>query len=73
MTLYVGGGSNAVMTFEADTFRVVDENGDGVIDQDEVYQVSPDGMLAMNDPTMEDALYEGMPDYTNDADVSSLV
>ncbi len=52
---------------------MVDENGDGIIDQDEVYQVSPDGMLAMNDPYPEDALYDGMPDYSNDADVSSLV
>lgn len=52
---------------------MVDENGDGVVDQSEVYQVTPDGMLAMNDPTPEDALYDGMPDYTNDADVSSLV
>ena len=52
---------------------MVDENGNGVIDQSEVYQVTPDGMLAMNDPTPEDTLYDGMPDYTNDADVSSLV
>ena len=52
---------------------MVDENGDGMIDQNEVYQVSPDGMLAMNNPSPEDVLYDGMPDYSNDADVSSLV
>lgn len=52
---------------------LVDENGDGIIDQNEVYLVTPDGLLAMNDPHPEDVLYEGMPDYTNDADVSSMV
>lgn len=53
---------------------MADENGDGVISPDEVYQVSDDGMmLAMNDSNPEDAFYDGMPDYTNDADVSSLV
>ena len=30
------------------------------------------GMIAMNDPNPEDALYDGMPDYTNDADTSSF-
>ena len=53
---------------------MADENGDGVISPDKVYQVDDDGMmLAMNDQNPEDALYDGMPDYTNDADVSSLV
>lgn len=43
---------------------MVDENGDGVIDESEVYY----------DPNLQmDALYDGMPDYANDADASSFV
>lgn len=53
---------------------IADENGDGMISPNEVFQISSDGtMLAMNDVNPEDALYDGMPDYTNDADVSGLV
>ena len=52
---------------------MVDNNGNGVIEQDEVYQITPNGMIAMNDPSPEDVLYDGLPDYTNDADVSGLV
>lgn len=44
---------------------MADENGDGVIDQSEVYMVP--------DSSPDDALYADMPDYTNDADISSLV
>ena len=44
---------------------MIDENSDGVIDQNEVYMVP--------DSSQDDALYANMPDYTNDADISSLV
>lgn len=56
----------------APDIALVDENGDGVIDENEVYQVDDPGMLAMNSANPEDAIYEGMPDYTNDADTSSF-
>ena len=51
---------------------MVDENGDGYISENEVYCMTDSGMIAMNDPNPEDALYDGMPDYTNDADTSSF-
>ena len=51
---------------------MVDENGDGYIAENEVYSMTESGMIAMNDPNPEDALYDGMPDYTNDADTSSF-
>jgi hypothetical protein len=51
---------------------MVDENGDGYISEAEVYNMEDPGMIAMNDQNPEDALYDGMPDYTNDADTSSF-
>ena len=51
---------------------MVDENGDGYISENEVYSVTDSGMIAMNCPNPEDALYDDMPDYTNDADTSSF-
>ena len=51
---------------------MVDENGDGYISENEVYSMTDSGMIAMNDPNPENALYDGMPDYTNDADTSSF-
>ncbi len=43
---------------------MMDDNGDGAIDENEVYY----------DPNLQlDALYEDMPDYSNDADASSFV
>ena len=51
---------------------MVDENGDGYISDNEVYSMTDSGMIAMNDANPEDALYDGMPDYTNDADTSSF-
>lgn len=43
---------------------LVDENGDGMIDESEVYV----------DPNLAtDALYDDMPDYSNDADASSFI
>jgi hypothetical protein len=43
---------------------MVDENGDGMIDESEVYM---DPNLTTN------ALYDDMPDYSNDADASSFI
>ena len=65
---------------EVDTV-LIDENGDGNIDYDEVYDAEGSGimmsdleMAAMeNAQGMGDELYADMPDYTNDADTSSLV
>ena len=51
---------------------LVDENGDGYISENEAYCMTDSGMIAMNDPNPENALYDGMPDYTNDADTSSF-
>ena len=51
---------------------MIDEDGDGVITDEEVHYRDESDMLAMNDANPEDALYDGMPDYTNDADTSSF-
>ena len=56
----------------APDLAMVDENGDGYISENEVYSVTDSGMIAMNCPNPEDALYDDMPDYTNDADTSSF-
>lgn len=55
---------------------VVDANDNGVIEDNEVID-TPDSELNMSYLAMvaegpEDSLYEGTPDYTNDADTSSL-
>lgn len=55
---------------------LVDTNDDGVIENDEVIEMS-DSNVGMADLAMlaggpEDSMYEGTPDYTNDADTSSL-
>ena len=55
---------------------LVDTNDDGVIENDEVIDMS-DSDVGMADLAMlaggpEDSMYEGTPDYTNDADTSSL-
>lgn len=48
-----------------------DANADGYIDGNEVCDLSrQENMMAMNYSSPEDALYDGMPDYTNDADTS---
>lgn len=58
---------------------VMDSNGDAVIDENEVAFVDPnsgmtvdsfDAAMQMENPL--DDVYSSMPDYTNDADVSSL-
>lgn len=51
---------------------IVDENGDGYISENEVQILENHDMLAMGS-SPEDALYNDMPDYTNDADTSSFV
>ena len=56
----------------APDIALVDENGDGYISENEAYCMTDSGMIAMNDPNPENALYDGMPDYTNDADTSSF-
>ena len=65
---------------EVDTV-LIDHNDNGLVDDDEVYEVEGDGMTmeelaeeaAINSAeTPDDQLYTDMPDYTNDADTSSL-
>lgn len=55
---------------------LVDANDDGVIEENEVIE-TPDSEvnmshLAMMTESQEDSVYDGTPDYTNDADTSSL-
>lgn len=55
---------------------LVDANDDGVIEDNEVIE-TPDSdvdmsYLAMMTEGPEDSMYDGTPDYTNDADTSSL-
>ena len=49
---------------------MMDENENGTVDPEEVYHLSDEGIIPNVQP--EDVLYGEMPDYTNDADVSSL-
>ena len=60
---------------------MVDENHDGQISENEIYDASDAGistadlqqhMAASQDPGMLMASNDGMPDYVNDADVSSM-
>ena len=60
---------------------MVDENHDGQISENEIYDASDAGisttdlqnhMAASQDPGMMMACNDGMPDYMNDADVSSM-
>lgn len=60
---------------------MVDENHDGQISENEIYDASDAGistadlqqhMAASQDPSMLMASNDGMPDYMNDADVSSM-
>ena len=60
---------------------MVDENHDGQISENEIYDASDAGistadlqhhMAASQDPGMLMASNDGMPDYMNDADVSSM-
>ena len=55
---------------------LVDANDDGVIEDNEVIE-TPDSdvnisYLAMMAESPENSIYDGTPDYTNDADTSSL-
>ena len=59
---------------------IVDENGDGQITENELFDVS-EGNIATNDLQQmaamqnDDMLYacnDDMPDYMNDADISSM-
>lgn len=55
---------------------LVDSNDDGIIEDNEVIE-TPDSdvdmsYLAMMTEGPEDSMYDGTPDYTNDADASSL-
>lgn len=55
---------------------LVDSNDDGIIEDNEVIE-TPDSdidmsYLAMMAESPEDSMYDGTPDYTNDADTSSL-
>lgn len=52
--------------------QIIDENGDGYIDDNEVYVLNEQDMIAEACYTPEDALYDDMPDYINDADTSSF-
>ena len=52
--------------------QFVDENGDGKFCECEAYDISDADRLAMESGETGDALYDGMPDYTNDADASSF-
>jgi len=65
---------------EVDTL-LIDENGNGMPDDNVVLDVPGSGLTidAMvaeasinNTVTADDGLYDGMPDYTNDADISNL-
>lgn len=64
---------------EVDTV-IIDENDNGEVDIDEVYDAGGSGismsdMIAQADyggAAPDDGLYNDMPDYTNDADTSSL-
>jgi hypothetical protein len=60
---------------------MVDENHDGQISENEIYDASEaqisttdlqNHMAASQDPGMMLASNDGMPDYMNDADVSSM-
>ena len=55
---------------------LIDSNDDGVIDDNEIIDMPNSDInisyLAMMAEGPEDSLYEGTPDYTNDADTSSL-
>jgi hypothetical protein len=60
---------------------LVDENHDGQVSENEIYDVSDAGigtadlqqhMAATQTPDMYMANGDGMPDYMNDADVSSM-
>jgi hypothetical protein len=52
---------------------LVDINCDGKIDSDEVFPVNDDIHQSVNDSNTEDAIYEDMPDYTNDADTGNFI
>lgn len=55
---------------------LVDANDNGVIEDNEVIDTPDSGVnmsyLAMMAESPEDSMYDGTPDYTNDADTSSL-
>ena len=79
----VGGHDAAFLDLEGDgevDTVIIDENDNGEVDEGEVYDASGSGisvsdMIAMADDggvPEDDGLYDGMPDYTNDADTSSL-
>lgn len=51
---------------------VVDENDNGRFEEDETYDVQGEG-ITIDAAALDDQLYADMPDYTNDADTSSLV
>lgn len=59
----------------------IDENGDGELSDDEIYDIEAEGITVEdmhavaeveNGQIVDDNLYADMPDYTNDADVSSF-
>ena len=66
---------------EVDTV-LIDIDGDGDVGLDEVFDAEGSGLMmdqlvaeaeASSVETLDDQLYADMPDYTNDADMSSLV
>lgn len=80
----VDGHDAAFLDFEGDgevDTVVIDENDNGEVEDHEIYDVSGSGvpmddMVAQSDfggVAPDDGLYDDMPDYTNDADISSLV
>ena len=74
---YNNDGQAEVLVLDVDDngtpdIAMVDDNGDGYISDSEIYEVTDSGLIAMNDPNPEDQLYDGMPDYANDADTSSF-
>lgn len=81
----VGGHDAAFLDLEGDgevDTILIDDNDNGELEENEVYDASGSGisMSEFESPeadygedTGDDGLYDGMPDYTNDADASSLI
>lgn len=81
----VGGHDAAFLDLEGDgevDTILIDDNDNGEIEENEVYDASGSGISISEFETPEadygedngdDDLFDGMPDYTNDADASSLI
>lgn len=81
----IGGHDAAFLDLEGDgevDTILIDDNDNGEIEENEVYDASGSGISISEFETPEadygedngdDGLFDGMPDYTNDADASSLI